>query len=99
VVFIDDLLVNDTNEAKMAAHGVGVTEALEVLEVDRYEVFHNRAAAEGGAPYVIVGQTRSGRLLTIPVDPTPLDGLWRPRSAYDSGRQQALAYGRHRQGK
>jgi hypothetical protein len=77
----------------VAAHGVAVTEVLEVVEdVTRYAIFRNPPAKRGGAPYVVVGPTRSGRLLTVPIDETYEDGLWRPRTAYDTGRQQAVAY-------
>ena len=99
MLFLDDLLIDEVNEAKMAAHEVGVMEALEVLDVARYELFQNPARRRGGAPYVIVGPTRAGRLLTMPIDDTPVDGLWRPRTAYDSGKQQAVAYHGRRRGK
>lgn len=98
MLFLDDLLIDEVNEAKMAGHGVGVTEAMEVIvDVARYEVFRNPADSRAGAPYVVVGPTRSERLLTMPIDETPVDGLWRPRTAYDSGKQQTVAYyGRRR---
>ena len=83
----------------MAAHGVGVLEALEVIDLDQFEVFDNPARKKGGAPYVIVGPTQAHRLLTMPIDETPLDGVWRPRTAYASGKQQTFRYHSRRRSK
>jgi hypothetical protein len=97
-MILDELLIDDLNEAKMAEHGVGALEVQEVLISERREVFRNPAhSRRDGAPYVLVGPTRAGRILTIPIDSTPVEGLWRPRTAFSSGKQQLAAYARRHQ--
>jgi len=90
VIYIDDLLIDELNEAKMSSHAVGAYEVLEILVEDKFEAFSNPSHRSGGAPYVLVGPTAAGRFLTVPIDPTPLEGVWRPRTAYDSGKQQLI---------
>jgi hypothetical protein len=97
-LYVDDLLITEVNEAEMNAHAIGVEEALSVLEIDQYELFANASGDPSAAPLVIVGPSSYHSLLTIPVDPTDVDGLYRPRTAYPSGREQTNRY-RQRRGK
>lgn len=95
-IYIDDLAMNDVNEAKMNSHGVGFDEVLSVLEMDRYEVFANPSKDPDAAPLVIVGPSEVRPFLTIPIDATDLDGVYRPRTAYPSGREQINRYNQRR---
>lgn len=97
-LFVEDLLITDVNEAEMNAHGIEVKEALSVLEIDQYEVFANPSDDPAAAPLVLVGPSSDHLLLTIPIDPTDVDGVYRPRTAYPSGRAQTDRY-RQRRGK
>jgi hypothetical protein len=89
---IDDLLIDEVNEAKMSRNKVTVTEAVEVIAGARYKLFRNPRSADAGAPLIVVGPTAGGRFITMPIDPTYTDGLYRPRTAYDSGKRQLDAY-------
>ena len=45
-----------------------------------------------GAPWILIGPTVKGRLITIPLDETDETGLWRPRTAYDSSNKERRRY-------
>jgi hypothetical protein len=88
-VDIYDLAIDDRNEDEFAAHRVTVREVKQVLD-ETPRVFRN--GGTGNAPYVIVGPTYGGRLLTIPIDPTPVPTTWRPRTAYDASPRDRARY-------
>jgi hypothetical protein len=76
-----DLLFDDINTEKMHRHGVGVRRAMEVLD-GRPRVLTNHA--RDGAPFLVVGPDSGGRFVTLAIDPTAEEGVWRPRTAYPS---------------
>lgn len=91
MVSVYDLQIDVHNEAEMARHGVTPIEVLQVLDDDpRY--FRNKKGHE--APYVMVGRTYGGRILTVPLAPTPVDGMWRPATAFDAGPHELARYRR-----
>jgi len=89
-VRIEALLFDDRNEDECGAHGVTVRELQQVLE-EAPRFFRNKGG-RGRAPYVMIGPSRGGRLLTIPIDPLPSPGVWRPRTAYDSPQSDRTRY-------
>jgi hypothetical protein len=95
-VYIEDLWIDEANEAKMNSHGIGANEALSVLDLDKFEVFANPSKDPEAAPLVIVGPSSVRPFVTMPIDETSLDGVYRPRTAYKSGRQQINEYRRRR---
>ena len=85
---VEALHFDERNEAKLAAHGVSIREAFQVLEgVPRALRNHGE-----GAPWVIIGPTATGRMITLPIDPTDEPGIWRPRTTYDSSRTESRRY-------
>ncbi len=95
-LYIEDLLIDELNEAKMSSHGVTVTEVLSVLDLDDYEVFANPSPDPDSSRWVIVGPSIVRDFVTIPIDATPIDGVYRPRTAFTSSRRQVEAYRRRR---
>lgn len=89
-LYLLSLVFDETNRAKMLSHGVTMREALEVMEGDP-KAFRNHS--EGGAPWILIGSTIRGRLLTLPLDPTGEQGVWRPRTGYDSSIKEQRRYG------
>ena len=92
-VDVCDLLLDDSNTEKMHGHGVGVRRAYEVLD-GAPRILRNHAA--GGAPFLVVGFDASGGFVTMPIDPTAEDGVWRPRTAYPSKPSETARYQRQR---
>lgn len=75
-----DLEIDDANREEMHRHGISVALAFDVV-MGLPRVIRNRA--RGGAPYLLVGPTSKG-FVTLPIDPTPVHGSWRPRTGYPS---------------
>lgn len=67
-ISVDDIEIDDYNESEMNRHGVSVREVLQVLE-GKFELLRN--ANKHDATYLMVGKTRAGRWLTIPIVPNP----------------------------
>jgi hypothetical protein len=85
---VDGFLFDDRNIAKLAEHEVTIREAFEVLEGNP-KGFRNHSE---GAPWVLVGATLSGRMITLPIDPSDEPGMWRPRTGYDSSNKELRRY-------
>jgi hypothetical protein len=83
------LAFDDRNLAKLAMHGLAMRDALEVLDEDPRLMLN---LSPDGAPYVLIGPTAAGRMVTLPIDPTPEPGVWRPRTGYPSSDSEALRY-------
>jgi uncharacterized DUF497 family protein len=90
-VEVEDLVIDDRNEEKFARHGVTAREVRQVVEEENLRVFRNKKT-DDNAPYILVGKTRGGRLLTVAIDPTENPGVWRPRTAWDSSESERTRY-------
>jgi hypothetical protein len=84
------LAFDDRNLAKLAAHGLTMRDALDVLDEDPRLMLNK---SPEGAPYVLIGPTAVGRMVTLPIDPTNEPGVWRPRTGYASSDAEAIRYG------
>ena len=77
------------NLAKLAAHRIVQREVLEVVALDRWAVY-------GHPDYPnqvrIVGPTRSGRLITVVLDPTDAPERWRPVTGWDANVEETEYY-------
>jgi hypothetical protein len=82
------LLFDDDNEAKFAQHRVTPGDVQQVF--DRSPRFF-RNAPERRAPVVMLGPTRHGRLLVVPLEEAG-DGIWRPVTAFEPTPAQAARY-------
>jgi len=68
---------------------VTLRELYEVLDDDPKAM---RNHSKGAAPWIVMGLTLRGRLLTLPLDPTAEEGAWRPRTGYDSSSKEKRRY-------
>jgi hypothetical protein len=88
-IYIETLVIDETNMKKLEEHQVTVRELLEVVAGDSKAM---RNHSPGGAPWILIGPTLRGRILTVPIDPTAEEGAWRPRTGYDSSRKEQRRY-------
>ncbi len=87
---VEGFYFDERNAVKLASHDVTVREAYQVLW-SKPRAFRNHSR---GAPWIIIGPTASGRMITLPIDPTDEPGIWKPRTAYDSSRKERRRYAR-----
>jgi hypothetical protein len=80
-ILISTFLIDEDNEREMARHGVTEREVLQLLD-ERYTVLRNRRDRSG--THLLIGRTRAGRALTVPIAPGFMAGDWRPITAWDS---------------
>lgn len=80
-----ELEFDDENEDKLAAHGIYLWEVMQILE-NRFIVRKNKRNRAGSRQ--VIGRTRGGRILTIIVAPTPVNGRWRPITGWDSTAEE-----------
>jgi hypothetical protein len=80
---------DDGNEEEMARHGVRPLEVLQVLDL-RPAFFRNKK--KHAATLIMVGPTDGGRFLTVPIAPTPVQGRWRPVTAWGSSTGEMTRY-------
>jgi hypothetical protein len=89
VIDVAGLVFDDENEAKFARHALTISDVLEVFEKwPRYYV--NRGMRR--ASHVMIGPTRQGRLLVVPIETWGATGLWRPVTAFEATPSQAARY-------
>lgn len=88
---VEGLAFDDRNRAKLLAHRVTIREAYEMLWTSP-KAFKN--PSQGGAPYVLIGPTESGRMITLPIDATEEPEIWRPRTGYPSSPRETRRYER-----
>jgi hypothetical protein len=84
---IDEVEVNDAFLAHMADrhHFVRAIEVQEVLDGNPVFFTNEDQRGEHRAPVIMVGRTRRGRLLAIPIAPTERPGVWRAVTAFTPG--------------
>jgi len=85
---VRELVFDAVNEAKIADHGATVIDVLDVLDIEP-RFFVNRRARR--ASHVMVGPTRSGRVLVVPIEDWGR-GVWRPVTAFEANGSQARRY-------
>ena len=78
-IYVDIPEIDDYNESEMNRHGVLAREVMEVFEGE-FGLLRN--AKRHKATHLMVGKTRAGRWLTIPIAPTGQPGVWRPATAF-----------------
>ena len=88
-VDVHELEFDDGNEDEMWRHRVRAVEVNQVL--DNEPVFFPNKAAHA-ARIVMIGPTFGGRLLTVPLAETPVPGLWRPATAFESSAGERARY-------
>lgn len=89
IIDVAALVFDDENEAKFAAHRVTVDEVQQVR--DKWPRFYvNRP--DRRASHVMVGPTRLGRILVVPIERWGTDDIWRPVTAFEAISGQAARY-------
>jgi uncharacterized DUF497 family protein len=88
-ITVDGFAFDERNTQKLREHRVSIREALEVLW-NSPRAFRN--PSQGGAPYVVIGPTHSGRMVTLPIDATEEPAIWRPRTGYPSSAREIRRY-------
>jgi hypothetical protein len=78
-IAVVELVIDDENVEKFWQHGVLPEEVAEVLLFPRV-VRRNRK--ERRASHLLIGRTRQGACLAIPIEPTTEIGVWRPVTAW-----------------
>ena len=76
---ISALLIDDDNDRKFGLHGVSSSEVLQVVG-NTYVVRRNRRGHR--ARYQVIGLTDGGSCITIPIEPTHVNDVWRPVTAW-----------------
>jgi hypothetical protein len=74
-----ELVIDDENVDKFWQHGVDPADVVEVLLFPRV-VRKNRK--ERRASHILIGRTRRGACLAMPIEPTAEAGVWRPVTAW-----------------
>ncbi len=79
----------DHNRVKLSEHGISDAEVEEILNRDEWV-----PAANDAYPNQVrmIGLTFAGRLLTIVLEPTPKQGIWRPITGWDAAPAEVAYY-------
>jgi hypothetical protein len=86
---IRQLQWDDANRDELARHRIADSEAQELLDVDEW-VADTHPAYPGQVR--IIGRTRSGRWLTVALEPTARPEVWRPITGWDSTPTERAYY-------
>ena len=70
-------------------HDVSLTEIREVHQLE-HRIFANRP--DKRAPLVMVGPTKDGRILCIPIEPTDVYGVWKVVTAFTANKHDVERY-------
>jgi hypothetical protein len=88
-VNIREIIRSATNEEKLAAHGISWAEIVEMVDSDSWVPTSHPDYPE---QVRIVGRTRTGRWLTIVLDPSEEPDTWRPVTGWVSDRHEIDYY-------
>jgi hypothetical protein len=89
LIDVQALVFDDENEAKFAQHRVTAREVQEVF--DKWPKYYVNDSARR-ASHVMLGPTRKGRMLVVPIEKWDDEGLWRPVPAFEATPGQAGRY-------
>ena len=84
-IIITEFLFDDENEEEIAQHGLSPDAVLQVLENPNI-VGPNRRKDYHRGSHLVIGRDNGGRPITIPVEATHIPELWRPVTAWPSGK-------------
>jgi hypothetical protein len=87
---VEELEEHLVERAVYGKHRVSLGEVLEVRSVAP-KYFAN-AGSGHRAPVVMVGPTRKGRMLCVPIEPSGRRGLWRPVTAFEANTHHRDRY-------
>jgi hypothetical protein len=84
---IEDLAFDDENEEKMGRHGITPTRALQILD-NEHVIVPNRRSRRGA--FLVIGRDNGGAFLSVPVEATRDEYLWRPITAWPSKQHEIV---------
>lgn len=74
-----ELVIDDANEEKFAAHGLTPRQVVQILE-NEHIVVPNRRGRRG--LMLLIGRDHGGACIAAPLEPTPIETTWRPVTAW-----------------
>jgi uncharacterized DUF497 family protein len=80
-----EFLFDDGNLAELDRHNIAFEDVVAVLHGDP-RFFRNSRGRAGTR--LMVGPDSSGRILAVPIIETPLEGVWRPITAWPASEAQ-----------
>lgn len=89
MVHIAELEIDNDNEGELFRHGITAEELFQLLD-DEYRVFRNRR--HRAAQVLLIGRTHGGRVLTVPIASTHIEGRWRPVTGWDATAAEKAKY-------
>lgn len=84
-VIITQFLIDDDNEEEFARHRLSPSSVLQILE-NPHLVAPNRRLDIHRGSHIILGRDNGGAAITAPIEPTHIATLWRPITAWPSGK-------------
>jgi hypothetical protein len=87
-VLIAELEFDDYSEEELAGHRIVPLEVIQILS-NRYTVRRNRKDRSGTRQ--LIGETNGGRILTIAIVETLVEGRWRPITGWESSPEERSA--------
>ena len=83
---------DDQNQEKLYWHGILVADVEALLDGRRVKIRRNKN--HRSAIYKVIGQDRSGRLITVCVEPVSVrEGIWRPVTGWPSNESEKNSWG------
>lgn len=86
---IYELQFDEWNEEELSRHGVLPREVNQVLDGTPVFLPNKKRHA---ARILMIGPTLGGRFLTVPLARTPVEGVWRPATAWGSDADEISRY-------
>ena len=82
---VNDFLIDSDNAEKFAMHGLTFRQVQQVLD-DQIYVGRNKRGQR--TPVVVIGRDHGGLCITIPVEPTLEEDVWRPVTAWPCSKNE-----------
>ena len=94
---VEELELDEELELHLRERGIfdkHIVSFAEILEVHAGSprFMENSSVPNRRAPIVMVGPTRAGRFLCVPIEPTGKRGVWRPVTAFTANAHHVKRY-------
>lgn len=78
---VDAFVFDEENEGKLASHGLSSEQVEQILDSDPLAVKNRK---QGRAEYLLIGRDHGGKYISVPIERTMEEGVWRPVTAWPS---------------
>ena len=78
---------DEDNAEHLARHGITDLEVDQLL-TNRHLVVPSKKGSGSTSRMFLIGETNGGRILTVVISPTWLEGTWRPVTAFDANQAE-----------